>query len=47
MLEEDRRTLVRDLTPERLAERSTSLQPTYEDSVPPDADAEWELDDRS
>ena len=25
-------------------ERSTSLQPTYEDSIPPDPD-DWQLDD--
>ncbi len=23
-------------------ERSTSLQPTYEDSIPPDPDVDWE-----
>ena len=23
-------------------ERSTSLQPTYEDSIPPDPDEDWE-----
>ncbi len=26
-------------------ERSTSLQPTYEDSVPPDPENDWNLDD--
>ncbi len=26
-------------------ERFTSLQPTYEDSVPPDADESWEYED--
>ena len=27
------------------SERFTSLQPTYEDSVPPDPEHDWELDD--
>ncbi len=26
-------------------ERSISLQPTYEDSVPPDPESDWALDD--
>jgi hypothetical protein len=26
-------------------ERFTSLQPTYEDTVPPDPEHDWELDD--
>jgi len=26
-------------------ERATSLQPTYEDTVPPDPEHDWELDD--
>ncbi len=29
----------------RKPERNTSLQPTYEDTVPPDPENDWELDD--
>ncbi len=37
--------MVRPLAPEEtLAERATSLQPTYEDSVPPDPEDDWELE---
>ena len=27
------------------SDRFTSLQPTYEDTVPPDPEHDWELDD--
>ena len=30
-----------DLTPDRF----TSLQPTYEDTIPPDPEEDWVLDD--
>ncbi len=32
-----------DETP--VAERFTSLQPTYEDQIPPDPDNDWEYED--
>ena len=38
------REMLRDEKPEPPAERFTSLQPTYEDTVPPDGD-DWELED--
>ena len=47
MLEDERETRMRELSSQQPAERFTSLQPTYEDSVLPDADLEWELDERS
>lgn len=38
--------MVRKLVDDEKAEsKFTSLQPTYEDSVPPDADDSWEYDD--
>lgn len=40
------REMVRRLMDDEKAEKEfTSLQPTYEDSVPPDADESWEYDD--
>ena len=40
------REMVRKLVDDEKAEDVfTSLQPTYEDSVPPDADESWEYDD--
>jgi len=39
------REMVRPLVEEeKIEERFTSLQPTYEDSVPPDADDDWDRD---
>ncbi len=35
--------MVRKLDDSELVERFTSLQPTYEDTIPPDLD-DWELD---
>ena len=43
---ESEREMVRRLTEgEEKEERFTSLQPTYEDSVPPADDDDWELAD--
>ncbi len=40
------REMVRELDEQkRLEERFTSLQPTYEDSVPPKADDDWDEDE--
>ncbi len=38
------REMIRPLLEEQPEEKFTSLQPTYEDTVPPDPD-DWELDD--
>ena len=40
---ESEREMVRKLDDSELAERFTSLQPTYEDTIPPDPE-DWELD---
>jgi hypothetical protein len=50
MIETTEREMVRKLDydeaePKRKVERFTSLQPTYEDTVPPDTENDWELDD--
>ena len=39
--------MIEPLRPQTEPERFTSLQPTYEDSVPPSSEEEWELDERS
>ncbi len=43
---ESEREMIRKLQEDEVEkqERSTSLQPTYEDSIPPDPD-DWQLDD--
>ncbi len=43
---ESEREMIRKLQEDEVEkqERSTSLQPTYEDSIPPDPDG-WQLDD--
>ena len=40
---ESEREMVRKLEDSELTERFTSLQPTYEDTIPPDPE-DWELD---
>jgi hypothetical protein len=50
MMETSEKEMVRqlayeDLEKQKKAEKFTSLQPTYEDSVPPDPEHDWELDD--
>jgi hypothetical protein len=49
MIETSEKEMVRQLDYEELekkkAERFTSLQPTYEDTIPPDPEHDWELDD--
>ena len=41
------REMVRKLEEDEVErqERSASLQPTYEDSIPPDPECDWALDD--
>jgi hypothetical protein len=41
---ESEEAMVRKLDETQVAEKFTSLQPTYEDTVAPDPD-DWELDD--
>jgi hypothetical protein len=49
MIETSEKEMVRQLDYEELEkkkpERFTSLQPTYEDTVAPDPEHDWELDD--
>jgi hypothetical protein len=49
MIETSEKEMVRQLEYEELekqkAEKFTSLQPTYEDTVAPDPEHDWELDD--
>ena len=45
MVESEREMVRQLLEQEETEERFTSLQPTYEDSVPPGEDADWELDE--
>lgn len=40
---ESEREMVRKLDKSEPAEKFTSLQPTYEDTIPPDPD-DWDLD---
>lgn len=43
---ETEREMVRRLTEEeKPEERFTSLQPTYEDSIPPQQESDWEFED--
>lgn len=43
---ESEREMVRTLVvQEKTEERFTSLQPTYEDSVPPGSEDDWELEE--
>lgn len=44
MVNSEREMVRKDVEPEQ-QERFTSLQPTYEDSVPPERDWEFEQDD--
>lgn len=42
---ESEREMIRDLTRSpKTEERFTSLQPTYEDSVPPSSEQDWEFE---
>ena len=45
MVESEREMVRQLLEQEETKERFTSLQPTYEDSVPPKQDDDWELDE--
>jgi hypothetical protein len=48
MIETTEREMVRKLEVEEVLEKSerfTSLQPTYEDTVPPDPEDAWEYED--
>ena len=38
------REMVRKLLEDKPSDRFTSLQPTYEDTVPPDPEEDWTLD---
>ncbi len=40
---ESEREMVRKLDESELQETFTSLQPTYEDTVPPDPEDDWEF----
>ncbi len=44
MVETSEREMVRTPEEPRVTETFTSLQPTYEDSVPPDYDGDWEYE---
>ena len=49
MIETTEREMVRKLDHEaetkKEGDKFTSLQPTYEDTIPPDPEHDWELDD--
>jgi hypothetical protein len=45
MVETSEREMVRKIDDVPVPERSTSLQPTYEDSIAPDPEHDWEYDD--
>jgi len=40
---ESEREMIRKLDDSELADKFTSLQPTYEDTVPPDPEDDWEF----
>ena len=42
MVESEREMVRRLAEDDKPADRFTSLQPTYEDSVPPDHEADWD-----
>ncbi len=46
MVETSEREMVRKTEDAPVKDKFTSLQPTYEDSVPPDAENDWENEDR-
>ena len=45
MVESEREMVRKLLEQEKTDERFTSLQPTYEDSVPPGQEDDWEMEE--
>jgi hypothetical protein len=45
MVETTEREMVKKIDETPAKDRFTSLQPTYEDSIPPDPDNDWEYED--
>ncbi len=45
MVETSEREMVRKTDDEARKEKFTSLQPTYEDTVPPEREDDWEYED--
>ena len=45
MIETFEKEMVRKIDETPIKDQFTSLQPTYEDSIPPDPENDWEMED--
>ncbi len=45
MVETSEKEMVRRIDEAPAKDRFTSLQPTYEDTIPPDPENDWEIED--